>query len=59
MSPLLTAVMDDRVALPDIRKELVAESLALRRAFHEPGYIDEFDRRRRHLLRVAEIAEEF
>ena len=35
--------MDDRVGLADVGEELVAESFALSRAFHEPADVDDLD----------------
>ena len=45
----------DRVGLADVREELVAEALALRRAGHEARDVDEFDRGRHDLLRLHDL----
>ena len=42
--------VDDRVGLADVRQELVSEALALGRAGHQPGDVDELDHRRQHAL---------
>ena len=49
--------MNNRVALADIRKELVAEALALGSALDKARDIDELDGRRCRFLRVAEFRE--
>ena len=43
--------MQDRVGLADVREELVAQALALRRALDEAGDVDDLDDRGDHLLR--------
>ena len=52
MSSFVEAAHDvhDRVRLADVREELVAQALALRRARHEAGDVDELDRRREDLF---------
>ena len=47
--------VDDRVGLADVREELVAEPLALRRALHEPGDVDELDGGRHRALRLDDL----
>ena len=49
--------VEDRVALADVREELVAESLALRGALHETRDVRELDRRADDLLRVRDCRE--
>ena len=46
--------MDDGVDLADVGEELVAEALALGRAAHQAGDVDEFQCRRHHLLRLRD-----
>ena len=40
--------LDDGVHFADVGQEFVAQSLALARAFHEPGDVHELNRRRNH-----------
>ena len=49
--------LDDRVHFADVAEELVAESFARARAFHEPGDIDELDRGRNDFLRMRKLRE--
>ena len=49
--------MEDRVALADVREELVSEALALRRALDESGDVGELHRRADYLLRVDDLRE--
>jgi hypothetical protein len=49
--------VEDRVGLADVGEELVAEALALGRALHEPGDVDELDGRRHDGLRVDDRLE--
>ncbi len=46
--------MRDRVGLTDVGEELVAEALALGRARHEAGDVDEFHHRRKHALGLCD-----
>ncbi|CAM5640615.1 hypothetical protein SAURM35S_07392 [Streptomyces aurantiogriseus] len=45
----------DRVGLPDVRQELVAQALALARAAHDARDVDEVDGRREDPLRVEDL----
>ena len=47
----------DRVGLADVRQELVAEALALRRALDEARDVDDLDDRRDDLLRLDVLAD--
>ena len=47
----------DRVGLADVREELVAEALALRRAGDEARDVDELDRRREIFSRLRDLGE--
>ncbi len=49
--------VSDRVDFADVREELVAEPLALRRARDEAGDVDELDRRRNDFLRLHDVGE--
>jgi hypothetical protein len=49
--------VEDRVALADVREELVAEALALRRALDEPGDVRELDRRVDDLRALRHLGE--
>ena len=44
--------VDDRVGLADVGEELVAQALALGRAGHQAGDVDELDDRRDDALRL-------
>lgn len=48
----------DRVGLADVREELVAQALALRRAAHDARDVDEVDRRGEDLLGVEDLGED-
>ena len=50
--------MDNRIALADVCKELVAESLTLRRALDESCNVDELNDRRCDLLCMIQIAKQ-
>ena len=47
----------NRVDLADIRKKLVAEALALRRAAHQSRDVDKLNRRGRVFLRVVHLGQ--
>ncbi len=47
----------DRVRLPDVRQELVAQAFALGGAAHNPGDVDELDCRRQFLLRAEDLGQ--
>ena len=49
--------VEDRVHLADMREELVAKALALARAAHQAGDIDELQRRGHDLRRLADRRE--
>ena len=49
--------LHDGVDFADVAEELVAESFARARAFHQPGDVDELDRRRHDLLRMGQLRE--
>ena len=51
--------VDDRVAAADVREELVAETLAFRRALDEACDVDELDDGGRELLGVVLVAQPF
>ena len=44
----------DRIGLADVRQELVAQALALRRARHQTGDVDELDRRGHDARRMVD-----
>ena len=48
--------MGDGVDLADVAEELVAEALAVRRAAHQAGDVDELELGRHDLRRLAELA---
>ena len=50
--------MDDGVDFTDVGQELVAEALALGRAFDETGDVHEFDGRRHDGFRMVEFCEQ-
>ena len=50
--------MDNRIALADVRKELIAESLPLRRAFYESRNVDKLNDRRCDLLRMVQVSKQ-
>ena len=47
--------LHDRVDLADVRQELVAQALALARAFDQPGDVDELDRGRDDRLGLGNL----
>ena len=47
--------MSDGIGLTNVRQELVTQPLALRRAGHESGDIDELHGRRQDLLRLDDV----
>ena len=47
--------MQDRIALADVREELVAETFALGRALHKARDVGEFDGRANDLLRIVNL----
>jgi hypothetical protein len=47
----------DGVGLADVGEELVAQSLPLGGALHQPGDIDELHHRRHHLLRLGDLGD--
>ena len=47
--------MNNRIALADVRKELVTESLPLRRAFDKSCNVDKLNDRRRDLLCMIQV----
>ena len=49
--------MDDRVGFADIRKELVAETLAFRSALDQSGDVHDLDGSRDYLLRIIDLGE--
>ena len=49
--------MHDRVRFADVREELVAEALTLRRPFHEPGNVHELHDRGNRALRTHDIGQ--
>ena len=49
--------MQYRVALADVREELVPEPLAFRRAFNETGDVGKLYRRADYLLRIHDLRE--
>ncbi len=49
--------LGDRVGLADVREELVAEPLALARALHDPGDVDERHGRRQDPLAAEQLRE--
>ena len=49
--------LHDRVDFTNVTEELVAETFACARAFHQPGYIDKLDRRRHDSLRTRHLCE--
>lgn len=49
--------MNDRVGFADIRKELVAETLAFRSALDQSGDVHDLDGSRDHLLRIIDLGE--
>jgi len=50
--------MQHRVHLPDVAEKLIAQPLALRRAFDQPGDIDELHLRRYGLARFSKRGED-
>ena len=50
--------MDNRIALADVRKELVAKALTLRCALDKPRDVDKLNDRRRDLLCMVQIAQQ-
>ena len=49
--------LHDGIHFATVRKELVAQTFALRRAFDEAGDIHELDDRRDQLVRTADLGE--
>ena len=47
----------DRIDFANVRQELIAKTLALRGARHQPRDVDELHRRRHDLLRMGDLGQ--